>query len=393
MAESTLMAKAEEIEYTPDELKNYEDAKSRRQQAQNSVTGYQTLARWARNDLTADEMKDAQSIGPDVFMGGPGAALFKKYHGQSGLREDWALGELGKYQKNLASAESDIAAIERERRSKRISKKEEVLKGALIQSTTDAEGAIEGQLDKLLEETGIQAGVARGDVGAQLAERGMSRSTMATQAIGDVTAQEFAQKSSQRLQASDLTTQVQQTRDEILRKMDQQKELLEADKADQLESFYNQQLQAAEKGQIEHYYRSLEESAIGSARDKAMMGQTIGGIFQSAGTIALLASDKILKENIVPSDSEILDFLEKLKPKKYTYKDEKYGKGDQYGFLAQDLEKHPVGKSMVVNTPEGKMVDYSRAIAVILAAESLLSKRIKDLEDIIMGVIHGSESH
>jgi hypothetical protein len=114
-----------------------------------------------------------------------------------------------------------------------------------------------------------------------------------------------------------------------------------------------------------------------NAAQSGMIGQAITG----AGMVGALAfSDKNSKENIESGDKDIESFLDKIPSKKYDYKDEKHGEGKQYGLLAQDLEKHPVGKAMVIETPEGKAVDYAKGLATILATQSFLHKKMNDLK-------------
>lgn len=54
--------------------------------------------------------------------------------------------------------------------------------------------------------------------------------------------------------------------------------------------------------------------------------------------------------------------------------------GRQYGVMAQDLERSPVGRSMVVDTPEGKVVDTNKAAMASLAANARLNERVEELE-------------
>jgi len=51
------------------------------------------------------------------------------------------------------------------------------------------------------------------------------------------------------------------------------------------------------------------------------------------------------------------------------------------GVMAQDLERSPAGKSMVADTPAGKVVDAKKAAMVALAASARLHERLKQLED------------
>lgn len=79
-------------------------------------------------------------------------------------------------------------------------------------------------------------------------------------------------------------------------------------------------------------------------------------------------------------------FLDALKAYSYEYKDEhkdkpEAGKGRFLSVMAQDLEKAgPVGESMVMDTPSGKMVDYGKGFGAILAAQAHLNKRLKNIE-------------
>jgi hypothetical protein len=75
------------------------------------------------------------------------------------------------------------------------------------------------------------------------------------------------------------------------------------------------------------------------------------------------------------------NFLNAIKVQEYEYKNPKHGKGKFVSPMAQDLEKAgPVGKSMVKDTPEGKIVDYGRGFGAILAAQADLNKRLQKVE-------------
>ena len=50
--------------------------------------------------------------------------------------------------------------------------------------------------------------------------------------------------------------------------------------------------------------------------------------------------------------------------------------------MAQELEKAgPVGRAMVEDTPDGKMVHYGRGLATMLAAQADLHARLKAVEN------------
>ncbi|MEZ0208560.1 MAG: tail fiber domain-containing protein [Candidatus Paceibacterota bacterium] len=77
-------------------------------------------------------------------------------------------------------------------------------------------------------------------------------------------------------------------------------------------------------------------------------------------------------------------FLDALKPYSYKYKNPNSpgaGEGRHLSVMAQDLEKAgPVGRSMVKQTPNGKMVDYSKGFGAILAAQADFNERMKQIE-------------
>jgi len=118
-------------------------------------------------------------------------------------------------------------------------------------------------------------------------------------------------------------------------------------------------------------------------------GAVIGGMYggpagaatgaEVGGALGGTASDKNLKTDIKGFDAQ--SFLDSLKPATYNYKDpEQFGEGKQTGVMAQDLEKTDTGKALVEDTPQGKMVDYSKSPPVLLASLVDLHNRLKELE-------------
>lgn len=71
-----------------------------------------------------------------------------------------------------------------------------------------------------------------------------------------------------------------------------------------------------------------------------------------------------------------------VKPYTYTYKDpERDGAGQRFGVMAQDLEKNPVGATMVDDGPDGrKYIDMKSGMSAMLAAQADMHDRIKHLE-------------
>lgn len=104
-------------------------------------------------------------------------------------------------------------------------------------------------------------------------------------------------------------------------------------------------------------------------------GQVAGGI----GT-AIAASDKNSKENISDSGGEARDLLDHLKGKLYEYKDDSNGDGVHVGIMAQDLEKSPLGRSMVIDDGGMKKVDFGKGFGAVLAAVTEIDDKLKKLE-------------
>lgn len=122
----------------------------------------------------------------------------------------------------------------------------------------------------------------------------------------------------------------------------------------------------------------------GQAQKTQARTKIVGGLMKgiSSGIAALAMSDKTKKKNIRKmSKGQMTDFLEKLTASSYDYKDpDSYGHGKHIGVMAQDVGKSRVGKTFVVDTPEGKMLDIRRGFGALLASQKSLHDRIKSLE-------------
>lgn len=95
-------------------------------------------------------------------------------------------------------------------------------------------------------------------------------------------------------------------------------------------------------------------------------------------------SDERKKFGLSDAANPISHMLENLRPVSYEYKvPQRDGAGRQYGVIAQDLERSPMGDSMVMDTPQGKMVDTRKAAMGSLAALSEHHDRLTALEDAV----------
>jgi hypothetical protein len=93
-----------------------------------------------------------------------------------------------------------------------------------------------------------------------------------------------------------------------------------------------------------------------------------------------LASDERIKSTMGPRGAPSVDrFLDPIRPVSFTYKADPEHR-PQFGLLAQDLEKSPEGRTMVEDTPAGKVVDTRKAAVGGLAALAELHDRVARLE-------------
>lgn len=143
-----------------------------------------------------------------------------------------------------------------------------------------------------------------------------------------------------------------------------------------------QQLQLAALAQM----LGVDQAALQQDLAKRQLASTDKGmlpsLLQTGGTIAAAAaSDKRLKKDIAPADREVDNLLLNLTPYAYSYKDEKHGVGRRVGIMAQDLEASAIGAEIVMDTPEGKMLDVNKALSLALAAVARLDARVRELEN------------
>lgn len=102
----------------------------------------------------------------------------------------------------------------------------------------------------------------------------------------------------------------------------------------------------------------------------------------AGSAIGSLFSDRRVKKNVRPA-SDVDSMLERLKSYEYEYKDPDKplrGRGRHISVMAQDLEKSELGREMVHDTPEGKVVNYGKGLGTMLAAIARVHERVSDLE-------------
>lgn len=114
-----------------------------------------------------------------------------------------------------------------------------------------------------------------------------------------------------------------------------------------------------------------------NAQSQATAG-FFASVIQAIGIAAMAASDERLKTNVRPAN--VQEFLDSIGAHKYEYKNKYWGAHTYISPMAQELEKTDLGRGMVINTPQGKMVDYQRGLGLVFAALSQINERLNKME-------------
>jgi hypothetical protein len=164
----------------------------------------------------------------------------------------------------------------------------------------------------------------------------------------------------------------------------------------QKQALMNQYLQA---NQLQHNAAQFEGNYALEKR-KGIMGMIGNGLGAGSGLISTLVSDERAKTDIKPigeakaklmasydrkgdgGDDDVSRLLDNLVAYKYKYKPGEPGTvpGERYGIMAQDLEKSPMGASIVVEDGGRKKIDAAQAVGVLLAAMARMNQRVKKVE-------------
>jgi hypothetical protein len=96
-------------------------------------------------------------------------------------------------------------------------------------------------------------------------------------------------------------------------------------------------------------------------------------------------SDEKSKTSVNPGNDELKSFYDKLGTHSYRYKEAFQdnplaGPGRHVSPMAQELERSEVGRGMVKDTPQGKVVDYGKGFGAMLAGQAYLHGEIQDLK-------------
>lgn len=142
----------------------------------------------------------------------------------------------------------------------------------------------------------------------------------------------------------------------------------------QLNTMMGQGLQAQQQKDI------VNSGVAGGNADRS--SKTAGGLVNGLfGAVAM--SDERAKTNVKDGTGDAQAMLDSISAKTYEYKDPSQpgaGDGQHTSPMAQDLEKTPMGASMVQDTPDGKVVDYGKGFGALMAGMAALNKRFDALE-------------
>lgn len=139
-----------------------------------------------------------------------------------------------------------------------------------------------------------------------------------------------------------------------------------------VQTAFNDQLSKT-NAQADQYNKRAQNEVEKQKNENAFNGQLL-----STGAL-LVASDETKKKNI--QDPDMDEFLNSLHAKSFDYKDSEApgaSDGKNVGVMAQDVEKSKVGKTMVKNTKDGKMLDMHKGFGVVLAALAALHDKMEN---------------
>ena len=136
-------------------------------------------------------------------------------------------------------------------------------------------------------------------------------------------------------------------------------------------SMTNTQTQAQERGQNLNYAQGMADVGQKNAQN---IGNAIGTGFSAIGTAAAIASDKRAKTNIRDGGDMLSSVADAVRGHKFNYKSSP-GQ-EEYGVMAQDLEKTPLANTVQEGQDGVKRVDTGRMTMANTAMISDLSRKL-----------------
>jgi hypothetical protein len=113
-----------------------------------------------------------------------------------------------------------------------------------------------------------------------------------------------------------------------------------------------------------------------------------GGLMGAGGSMMAGLSDERQKTDIKSGDKKLKEFYDALGSHSYKYKNPSLpgaGGGEYVSPMAQELEKSFLGRSMVKETDNGKMVDYAKGFGAMLAGQAYMHRELTDLKKALKG--------
>jgi len=135
-----------------------------------------------------------------------------------------------------------------------------------------------------------------------------------------------------------------------------------------------------------------------SQDDSSSQGPNAGSQIKKGfveGSGYTMSDEKSKKDIGSDKKDKISHFLDAIDAVSFKYKrpDGEMGKtpGEHLGVIAQQVEKAPGGKSMIVETPQGKGIDLASAVGTLMAAAAQTHDRVKDLEALFQSKRRGKK--
>ncbi|MCA1824411.1 MAG: tail fiber domain-containing protein [Frankia sp.] len=167
----------------------------------------------------------------------------------------------------------------------------------------------------------------------------------------------------------------------------------------QKQALMNQYLQATQLQQNAAQW----EGQYAQNKNQRLLGFIGNSLGAGSGLVSTLVSDERTKTDVKPlygdergkaAKAKLMDevggkgddverLLDNLTAYKFRYKDPSQpgtAPGERYGIMAQDLERSPMGASIVVDDGGRKKIDAAQAVGVLLAAMSRMNQRLKKAE-------------
>lgn len=127
----------------------------------------------------------------------------------------------------------------------------------------------------------------------------------------------------------------------------------------------------------------LQAGMQNSQLQQQLANQGANNLIGSGATLAAAAiSDVNAKEDFSDAGPAIEEFLSSAEPSEYSYKSEYQpltGEGRHVSPMAQGLERSSIGRSMVVETPVGKVVDYGKSFGALLGSLSHINRKLNGI--------------